>query len=131
MVASVVPYPTAQSTRQNHRQRAGNGRLAAGQGRHSVNRCAWCGRQLKAGQRSQQRLTCSASCRSQLSRHKRRSCGRLLEAIFTMPGPIAAGLLDRFGLPEVEARLNALGWYWHAPDRAWERENAQPYREVA
>jgi len=66
-----------------------------------------------------------------MSRHKRRSCGRLLEAVFTMPGPIAAELLDRFGLPEVEARLNALGWYWHAPDRAWERENAQLYREAA
>lgn len=126
-----LPSPTAHSTRTSPRQHAGNGRLAAGQGQRRANPCAWCGRQLPRQSGSQQRLTCSASCRSQLSRHKRRSCGRLLEAVFTMPGPIAAGLLDRFGLPEVEAKLNALGWYWHAPDRAWERENAQPYREAA
>ena len=91
-------------------------------------RCVYCGKRLPANSKA---IYCSASHRVSMSRHKRRSCGRLLEAIFTMPGPIAAGLLDRFGLPEVEARLNALGWYWHAPDRAWERENAQPYREVA
>lgn len=91
-------------------------------------RCAYCGKRLPANSKA---IYCSASHRVSMSRHKRRSCGRLLEAVFTMPGPIAAGLLDRYGLPEVEARLNALGWYWHAPDRAWERENAQPYREVA
>ena len=91
-------------------------------------RCAYCGKRLPANSKA---IYCSASHRVSMSRHKRRSCGRLLEAVFTMPGPIAAGLLDRFGLPEVEAKLNALGWYWHAPDRAWERENAQPYREAA
>ena len=91
-------------------------------------RCAYCGKRLPANSKA---IYCSASHRVSMSRHKRRSCGRLLEAVFTMPGPIAAGLLDRYGLPEVEAKLNALGWYWHAPDRAWERENAQPYREVA
>ena len=91
-------------------------------------RCAYCGKRLPANSKA---IYCSASHRVSMSRHKRRSCGRLLEAVFTMPGPIAAGLLDRFGLPEVEAKLNALGWYWHAPDRAWERENAQLYREAA
>ena len=48
-----------------------------------------------------------------------------------MPVRIAAGLLDRYGLPEVEARLNALGWHWHAPDRAWQREYEAQHREVA
>ena len=66
-----------------------------------------------------------------MSRYKKRMAVALLETVYGMPGRIAAGLLDRFGLPEVEARLNALGWVWRAPDRAWERENAQPYREVA
>lgn len=108
------------SARSRSAKTASNGRAGR--------RCAYCGKRLPANSKA---IYCSASHRVSMSRHKRRSCGRLLEAVFTMPGPIAAGLLDRYGLPEVEAKLNALGWYWHAPDRAWERENAQPYREVA
>ncbi len=91
-------------------------------------RCAYCGKRLPANSKA---VYCSASHRVSMSRHKRRSCATLLTSQFTMPVRIAAGLLDRYGLPEVEAKLNALGFFWHAPDRAWERENAQLYREVA
>jgi len=47
-----------------------------------------------------------------------------------MPGRIAAELLARYGLPEIEVKLNALGWYWHAPERGWAQEN-NAYSEAA
>ena len=91
-------------------------------------RCVYCGKRLPANSKA---IYCSASHRVSMSRYKKRMAVALLETVYGMPGRIAVELLARYGLPEVEERLAALGWVWRAPDRAWERENAQPYREVA
>ena len=122
-----APYSTPpRPARAPATQATGAGKKAAQSGA-GARRCAWCGCKL----RGHHLVTHNASCRSQLSRFKRRACAATLVTALGLPKPKAEELIKRFGLPEVEARLNALGWYWHAPDRAWERENAQPYREVA
>ena len=126
-----TPHPSPQRPARAPATRAdkptGQGAKTAGRGGAGAARCCWCNRKLKG----QHAVTCSHSCRSSLSRFKKRACANTLVAALGMPKPVAERLISAVGLPEVEARLNALGWYWHAPDRAWERENAQPYREVA
>jgi len=57
-----------------------------------------------------------------MSRYKKRMAVALLETVYGMPGRIAVELLARYGLPEVEEKLAALGWVWRAPDREWTRE---------
>ena len=86
-------------------------------------RCAWCGchlkRQLAANAK---RLTCSHSCRSSLSRFKKKTCAALLTTALGLPKPKADELLQRFGLPEVEVRLALLGWRWHPERKAWAQD---------
>ena len=36
--------------------------------------------------------------------------------------PHTHGMIAAVGLPEVETKLNALGWHWSAQDRTWGRE---------
>lgn len=58
-----------------------------------------------------------------MSRAKRRSCARLLTDALGMPRDVAERLLQAVGLPEVELRLNRLGWRWLAQSGAWERDD--------
>jgi hypothetical protein len=39
-----------------------------------------------------------------------------------MPRHVAERLIAAVGLPEVEVKLNALGWRWSAQERTWGRE---------
>lgn len=82
-------------------------------------RCAYCGKRLPANSKA---IYCSASHRVSMSRYKKRMAAALLETVYGMPGRIAVELLARYGLPEVEEKLAALGWVWRAPDREWTRE---------
>lgn len=123
-LATALPYPLPNAvyppqTRRNGPSGRASKRADRGRaGQRGAHCCAWCGRKL-AGQHL---LTCGPSCRSQLSRAKRRSCARLLTDGLGMPRDVAERLLKAVGLPEVEIRLNALGWHWQARGRAWERE---------
>lgn len=47
-----------------------------------------------------------------------------------MPARIAENLIARYGLPEVEGKLTALGWVWRAQDREWRQDNIA-FREAA
>jgi len=67
-------------------------------------------------------FTHSASCRSSLSRFKKRACATTLVTALGLPKPKADELLQRFGLPEVEVRLALLGWRWHAERKAWAQD---------
>lgn len=111
-MVSVLPAPTAHKTRQTPAKRGGNGRVAAGQGR-----CQWCGCKL----RGRQQTCCSAACRSALSRCKHRTAVRALTDI-GMPRHVADRLIAAVGLPEVEDKLNALGWQWQPAAREWVKE---------
>lgn len=82
-------------------------------------RCVYCGKRLPANSKA---IYCSASHRVSMSRYKKRMAAALLETVYGMPGRIAVELLARYGLPEVEEKLAALGWVWRAPDREWTRE---------
>lgn len=107
---ATLPYRTTNAMRPASAPR--NGPSGGRVGR----RCAYCGKRLPANGKA---LYCRDSCRVSMSRHKRRSCAALLVAALGMPKAVADTLLTRYGLPAIEQKLNALGWYWRAQDREW------------
>jgi hypothetical protein len=117
---AVLPYSNPRRTRQNPAKRGGKGRVGAGQGP----RCCWCGKRLTGGHVT----TCGPVCRSSLSRCKHRTAIGALTDV-GMPRHVAERLIAAVGLPQVEIKLNALGWSWSAQERAWGR--AEPLRRAA
>jgi hypothetical protein len=47
-----------------------------------------------------------------------------------MPRHVAERLIAAVGLPQVEVKLNALGWHWQPAARVWGRE-VQSQRRAA
>jgi hypothetical protein len=118
--ALLRPVLPAQRSRNMPRKQTAKG----GAGRSKGRTCLWCESQLGANPRA---LTCSPSCRSCLSRKKRAQCARALEEL-GMPRPVALKLLDRFGLPVVEQKLNDLGWVWYPRLKNWFNDGVENWR---
>ena len=63
--------------------------------------------------------TCSASCKSQLSRRKHRACAWAMVEEYGYSIQTAERVLTACGMPEVERVMNLAGWHWQADRREW------------
>jgi endogenous inhibitor of DNA gyrase (YacG/DUF329 family) len=79
--------------------------------------CAHCGRgELKA--KNAHARYCSDSCRTMAAR-ARRSAAALCLVALGMPSTVAADLIDAAGMTAITARLNAAGYVYSDPERAF------------
>lgn len=82
-------------------------------------RCSYCNRRLSVTTAGN---LCGNSCRVQLSKLKRRLADTACQTAFPhggwRPGD-GEQLIERFGLPRVEAVLNRCGWVWSAETKQW------------
>jgi hypothetical protein len=121
---TMAAYPT-HATRTPNRNyppsRAGNVLMAMTPARgHSVT-CQWCCKPLTG----KAEKWCSPVCRSSASRRKHSEAIKALAAavhkksgVMMSKAKATETVTDR-GLPAVEDRLNALGWYWYPRLRGW------------
>ena len=84
-------------------------------------RCVWCGCQLPVDSKA---LTCSPSCRSQLSRRKRQQADATCMVAFDWRRGEGEALIQRYGLPLMEQVLNMRGWHWQPAARGWAQMQA-------
>jgi hypothetical protein len=89
-------------------------------------KCLWCGGRLHGRQRSY----CGPSCRSSASRRKHSEAIKALASI-GIPKQQAAAVVARYGLPAVEDKLNALGWYYYGRLKAWYFDGVESRRGAA
>jgi hypothetical protein len=85
--------------------------------------CEFCGKRL----RGRQQRFCSAGHRSSMSRRKHAAAILALAAI-GIPKTQAAAVVARYGLPAVEDKLNALGWFWWPRLKQWFYDEAEQRR---
>jgi hypothetical protein len=124
----MAAYPT-HATRTPKRNyppsRAGNALMAASANRPGL-RCEWCAAKLHG---RQTRFCCPAH-RSSMSRRKHASAVQALAQI-GIPKHQAVAVVARYGLPAVEDKLNALGWYYYGRLKAWYFDGVETSRRAA
>jgi hypothetical protein len=76
--------------------------------------CQWCCKPLTG----KAEKWCSPVCRSSASRRKHSEAIKALASI-GIPKQQAAAVVARYGLPAIEDKLNALGWYYYGRLKAW------------
>jgi hypothetical protein len=121
----MAAYPTHATTtpaRNYPPSRAGNVLMAPSANRPGL-RCEWCAAKLHG---RQVRFCCPAH-RSSMSRCKHRTAVQALAAI-GIPKQQAAAVVVRYGLPAVEDKLNALGWFWYGRLKNWYQDGVQNWR---
>jgi hypothetical protein len=79
-------------------------------------RCVWCDCRLPVDSRA---TTCSPSCRSQLSRRKRKLADAACVTAFDWQPGDGEALVKRYGLPMMEHCLNLRGVVWVAARKEW------------
>ncbi len=115
MTAALITYPTAPTARRNPANSRRNAPSRGASGSGGVARCANCGRILEG----KHKMTCSPSCKSQLSRRKHRACAWAMVEEYKYSIQTAERVLTACGLPEVERVMNMAGWHWQPDQRAW------------
>jgi hypothetical protein len=113
-MAAYPTHATRTQNRSNPPSRAGNALMALTPARGHSATCEWCGKRLRG---RQERYCCPAH-RSSMSRRKHASAVHALAEI-GIPKQQAAAVVARYGLPAVEDKLNALGWFYYGRLKAW------------
>jgi hypothetical protein len=85
--------------------------------------CQWCCKPLTG----KAEKWCSPVCRSSASRRKHSEAIKALASI-GIPKQQAAAVVARYGLPAVEQKLNALGWFWWPRLKQWFYDEAEQRR---
>jgi hypothetical protein len=88
--------------------------------------CQWCCKPLTG----KAEKWCSPVCRSSASRRKHSEAINALASI-GIPKQQAAAVVARYGLPAVEQKLNALGWFWWPRLKQWFYDEAEQQRRAA
>jgi hypothetical protein len=106
--------------------RAGKGLMALTPARGHSATCQWCCKPLTG----KAEKWCSPVCRSSASRRKHSEAIKALASI-GIPKQQAAAVVARYGLPAVEDKLNALGWYYYGRLKAWYFDGVESRRGAA
>jgi hypothetical protein len=124
-MAAYPTHATRTPNRRNPPSRAGNALMAASANRPGL-RCEWCAAKLHG---KQVRFCCPAH-RSSMSRRKHASAVQALVSI-GIPKQQAAAVVARYGLPAVEDKLNALGWFYWPRLKQWFYDGVEQRRAAA
>jgi hypothetical protein len=124
-MAAYPTHATRTQNRSNPPSRAGNVLMRAPV-KPSAAKCEWCAARLTG---KQVRFCCPAH-RSSMSRRKHASAVQALASI-GIPKQQAAAVVARYGLPAVEQKLNALGWFYWPKLKAWYFDGVEASRRAA
>lgn len=115
MTAALITYPTAPTARRNPAKTGGNKPTGKRSGGGVGARCVYCGKMLK-GKHS---MTCGPSCKTSLSRLKRRLADSACVEAWGWKEGEGEALIVKYGLPQVERALNMRGIVWKPEQMAW------------